>query len=627
MNKLDSINYYINLIPGLAQQSWGLYFDFENSGQNTLTPRTGFKNSSNEFLYTGFILPQVNTFWQKSGIGNLDNNYIKIVDNSGLFNFQDFSLLCVLKNNGYGGGTILSTVSTGQRKTYNEFGIEVDEVYLQGFEFGLTSNNKLYYEYYDNEGIKVYTSNFYIPDKSSIFLNIIYGTLSFGYYDFFNSTFKNSSYYIDTSYILNPENIYIGKNPDSSGFYNYNKQIKAEFEQLLVFSPSIYEYEMQNFNSGFVSNYFPRSEYLIATYDTGIIGFTTGESGIEIPITGILPVITGYETGIIGYETGITGVYWTGTGIYIDEFGNSGEAFGYVDGTGIIELTGLIPLTGISITYETGVNEEYVIIDTTYLNSFGDKNINLLTKVDEDDLVDIELINNNKYFDIEKNLTSFYDNVSKSFIFPKIREDFSDKNYIIFVNGQLVNSGNSVITGSIYSNGYLIFQDYIAKNKGEIFFNNPEYNEIYNVFADFVSGQVYFIDNFNTNDTSSLNAISNLDRYNLFINGQKLLSGFHYSINNNQITFFTNTELYSGITGKMLVVPKNYDYNITGKNQNLYKSNYNFYNNYSQVYKNGIRQTINFDYLEVSDFSPNTGIPILDLKNNLIYNNQTLFNN
>ena len=628
MNKLEPIKYFMNLVPGLAQDAWALYFDFEPINQtNIITTITGFKNSNSGFLYSGNILPSVGSFWVNSGKGRVENNYININENSEQINFQDFALMCVLNNQTSGGATILSTVCTGQRDTYDNFGDQINEVFYQGFEFGLTANNKLFYEYYDNEGVKVFTSDFYVPDKSSIFLKIIYGTVSFGYYDFFKQGFNTSDFYIDTSFILNPKNIFVGKNPISSGLYNYNKQLIGELDQFLIFSPSIYEYEMQNFNSGFVSTYFPATTYIIQNYNTGVIGFTTGVSGEDIPITGFLPTITGYESGVIGYETGVVDNYWTGTGTYIDEFGNSGELFGYVEVTGIVPLTGLIPLTGIDVSIETGFTEEYIIIDTNYVYSFGEKNINLLTEVDKDDLVDIELITGKDLLPFEKNLTSFYDNVSETFVFEKIRNDTDDKNYVIFANGQLVNSGSGIITGTIYSNGYLIFQDYIPKFKGEIFFNNKDYNNTNNIFADYVSGDVKYIDNFNViSGAGTLNGIPNLNKYNLFINGQKLLNNFHYNIINNQITFFENTNLYTGITGKMVLVPRSFDYSITGSNRNLYKSTLNFYNNYSQVYKNGIRQFINFDYLEVGNFSINTGVPILDKKNNLIYNNQTLFN-
>lgn len=633
MNKLEPIKYFMNLVPGLAQDSWALYFDFEtNNPSNNIIPTTGFKNSNSNFIYTGYILPNVESFWQNSGIGKLENNYISINDDTSKINFEDFSLMCILNNKTSGGATILSTVCTGQRQAYDNFGDQVNEIFFQGFEFGVTSNNKLYYEYFDNGGIKVFTSNFFIPDKASIFLKIIYGTVSFGYYDFFNQKFNVSDFYIDTSYILYPKNIFVGKNPISSGLYNYNKQLKADFEQLLIFSPSIYEYEMQNFNSGFVSNYSPASTYIIQNYATGIIGFTTGVSGEEIPVTGYLPTITGYETGIIEYTTGVIDKYWDVicSGCFIDDFGNSGDLFGYVEVTGIVPLTGLIPLTGIDFSTETGFIEESISIDIDYLYTFGEKNINLLTEVDRDDLIDIELITGKELLPYEKNLTSFYDAISQTFVFDKIRDDADNRNYIIFANGQLVNSGSGIITGSIYSNGYLIFQDYISKLKGEVFFNNKNYNETNNIFADFISGNVSYIDNFNVYSGSGLNIlnqISNLDKYNLFINGQKLLNNFHYNIINNQIEFIPNTNLYSGITGKLVIVPKSFNYNITGSNRNLYKSPLNFYNKYSQVYKNGIRQFINFDYIEIGNFSLNSGIPILDKKNNLIYNNQTLFNN
>jgi len=628
MNKLDSIKYFMDFVPGLAQDSWALYFDFEPNNQtNVLIPTTGFKSINSDFLYSGKVLPTIGSFWENSGKGKIENNYIHINENLEKIDFQDFTFMCVLDNQTSGGGTILSTVCTGQREAYDNFGNQINEFFYQGFEFGLTANNKLFYEYYDNEGVKVFTSDFYTSDKSSLFLKILYGTVSFGYYDFFKQEFNTSDFYIDTFFIFNPKNIFVGKNPISSGLYNYNKQLKGELDQFLIFSPGIYEYEMQNFNSGFVSIHYPASTYIIENYSTGIIGFTTGDSGEDVPITGFLSVITGYESGVIGFETGVIDQYWTGTGTYIDDFGNSGELFGYVEITGFVPLTGLIALTGIDFNIETGFNDEYIEIDTDYIQSFGIKNINLLTEVDVDDLVDIELITGNELGPFEKNLNSFYDDVSETFVFEKIRDDVNQKNYIIFANGQLVNSGSGIITGSIYSNGYLIFQDYITKFKGEIFFNNRNDGINDNIFGDFISGEVHYIDNFNINSGSEiLNNIPDLNKYNFFINGQKLLNNFHYNLINNQITFIENTALYTEITGKMVVVPKNFSYSITGSNKNLYKSTLNFSNNYSQVYKNGIRQFINFDYLEVGNFSLNTGTPILDKKNNLIYNNQTLFN-
>lgn len=624
MNKLNNIKYFLNQIPGLAVNSFALYFDFESGDSlSTILPATGFQDFNQNYLFSGLISSNELSFWEKSGVGTISDNYIYINNDSNNINFQNFTCMSVLQNHSPGGGTILSTIETGEREAYDEYGVPIKETFFKGFEFGLTSNNKLYYEYFNKQGVQVLTSDFFVPDKSSVFLRTSLGSVSFGYYDFSKNKLLNVDYYFDTNFIFSPNNMFIGKNPISSGLYNYNKQLRAELDQFLIFSPAIYDYEMQNINSGFATIYFPESVYIQENYSTGIIGSETGISGEIIQITGYIPTITGYRNEIIGYTTGVIDRYWDITGSYVDDFGFSGDAYGYVEITGQIELTGLVALTGIDFSVESGIIEEYAILDENYISNFGDKNINILTKVDKDDLIDIELITGRDLIFLEKNLDSFYDEISQTFVFDSIREDSFNRNYIIFANGQLLNSGQELLTGSIYNQGYLVTEDYITKYKGEIFFNDPYFRNS-NTLGDFISGDIKYLNNFNIDSgVEILNQIPNLDEYNFFINGQKLLNNFHYTINNNSINFNITTEI--DFTGKMMVVPKNFDYVITGSNQHLFRSNYSFYKNYSQVYKNGIRQFNNFDYLEVSNFSTNTGIPILDIKNNLIYNNNTLF--
>jgi hypothetical protein len=630
MNKLLTIKYFMDQIPGRAVSSFLSYMSFDSGSNQYIINNTGKKNSSGNYLITGEILPSINNFWQTSGIASFKDNYIKIASNNAI-NFSNLTFITVIENTGsISGAALFSSIQTGSKISYDQYGVAYDETYYKGWEFGLTANNRLYFEYKDKNGIKNFVSKYNLPDKSPIYFQIASKNLSFGYFDYFSSTLKTTSYNIDNKYIFDPNTLYIGYNPESSGLYNFNKPFWGKMEQLLLFSPSIYQYELENIFSGFVCNYIPRSSYFNEYIISGVTGFSTGINGEEIPIIGPIVGITGYTTGIIGYITEITGVESVFTGIYQDDFGNSFEGFQDVFLSGTFEETGFIPLSGYLIQKESGIIPAEINVNLNEIYDYGRSSINLLSKIDNDDLVDLGLLTGNKFgFKYSKNFKSYFDSVNTTFVFDKIRFDKQNKNYILFVNGQLVNSGSNKKIGSLYQpSSYIIYEDYTEPFRGEILFQN-DFKIYDNIFGDFISGEAVVVDEFIPFHQNLAYIIDRPDiqfeNYNLFINGQKLCSGAHYNIDGNVIYFNVNSAIFSGISGRLTLVSLNHDYNLTGSQKNLFHTERKYFEEYSQVYKNGIRQQNYGDYLEISKLNILSGKAIFDTRPNLIYNNNTLF--
>ena len=621
----------MDLYPGKANSSLLSYMSFDSGNNEVIKNTFGKKNLNNNDLITGTILPNINNFWAVSGTACFNNNYIKIQNNNNLIDFSNFTFVSVIENTGsFSGATLFSTVQTGFRISYDDFGVGYEEIYSKGWELGLTSNNKLYFEYKDNNGIQNFITRETLPDKSPIFLQISSKNLNFGYYDYFSNTLKNNSYRIKNEFIFDPDSLYIGYNPVSSGLYNFNKAFLGKMDHLLLFSPSIYNYELENIFSGFVSTYIPESYFLNEYEVSGVIGFTTGVNGERIPLYGKIIDITGYTTGIVNVRTELTGIETIFTGIYEDDFGNILEGFDHIFLSGSIQQTGLIPLSGFLIRRESGINPASLIIDVNEISQYGKSVINLLSKIDKDDFIDIEFFTGDNFnLKYKKNLRSLFDRVNDSFVFNDIKFDNENKNYVVYVNGQLLNSGNKQQIGGIYSPiSFITNKDFIELSRGEIIFNN-NFNILDNVFGDIISGEAVSINNF-IEFNNNLDYVINhpnleFNKYNIFINGQKLCSGKHYTITNNIVYFNTNDRIFSDVSGLVSLVTINRNYHLTGSNQNLFISSRPYYENYSQIYKNGLRQQNAGDYIETSKLNILNGRAIFDNKLNLVYNNNTLF--
>lgn len=588
----NAVAYFLNYFKSSAGDKCKTFFDFSDSTNvyvKNISGQTGYLN--------GDILPSVGNFWQNSGSGLFSGNYVKIAT-TGDINFADATYAMVYKNTAKGGCTLISTIEQAGSGS---------NAYYKGFEFGVTANNYLYFEYFTNKGPQVFTSNSSLSDKCSVYLSIVNGAISFGSYDFFKSSLNSVSFPIESDYIFNPSNIYLGYNDSITGSYNYNKQFTGYMDNFLIFSPSIYGQDIRYLNSGFVHDYTEPVTYVEYKYITGV---------------------TGYATGYTGYYSTVTGQMLVPTGVVNNCFGMSYTGYSIIDLTGVSSGINVTPLTGITNTYsQTGTSGEMVILNSGYITSLGKNKINILANIDEYDIVDISLPDNNYPYNVKNNLNTIYNSVDSVFTVNGLS---NNSKFIVFANGLAQNSGNFYITGGGYNTNIIIDNDYIINRNRRIVFGNG-FNQNDNIVVDEITGEYnsgLYIENFNIPELQQGMQLNWPTNYNIFYNGQKLISGIeanigisaHYGINNSGI-YFKNIAPFSGQTGQLFALPRNFDYNITGNFQNFEFTGGTFFNNYSEVYLNGVRQSLGGNYIELANSDINNGYGIFDIKNQIIYNN------
>jgi hypothetical protein len=582
----NSFSYFFNIYNSSATGRFKIHYDFNTTGSYVIN------TTGNTGSFTGVIVPQVNNFWNTSGSGFFSGNYIKIQDTGNAINFCNSTYSIIYDKRSVDGGTLISTVCTG----YDP----ISGVYYQGFEFGVTANNYLYFEYYTDSGPQTFLSNIPLADKASVFLNIKTNNLSFGNYDYFYQNLNSVAYDINSNYLFDTTNLYIGFNPNT-GLYSYNKQFSGYMDEFSVFYPPIEQNDLVALNSGYSNSYFTGTSYVTYISGTGII-------------TGYNQQFTGYYAQVTGYQTVVTGTI-------TDDFGNVYDGLDVVPVTGYLSGYTYVPLYGTGIYATTGVSGQYSTLDSGYVYSFGKKNINILSKINTGDIVDI-LIPDNKYpYNIENNLMLSYDNINNNFYNLNLN---NNSKFIVFVNGLAQSSGTSNVTGTIYSNANIYSRDYSIDSNNKVSFANMfDMNDT--IFVDMYTGYydtgIYF-KNFSLQNYNIIPV--KLNQYNLFFNGQKLISGIHYINTGNTGAYFNNVIQPISGSGNLFALPKNFNIEITGTSNN-YNNLPVFYTDYTEVYKNGVRLELEQDYLELAIYDINTGSGIFDTNSNLLYNNNDVF--
>ena len=88
-----------------------------------------------------------------------------------------------------------------------------------------------------------------------------------------------------------------------------------------------------------------------------------------------------------------------------------------------------------------------------------------------------------------------------------------------------------------------------------------------------------------------------------------------------EIIFNQNSYKYTGITGNLCFISKNYDYSYIESGKPFSYSTQKYYEGLSEIYVNGIRQSYNEDYNELSSLNLKTGVLFLEQLPDIIYNN------
>jgi hypothetical protein len=594
MNLISDNLYHIKYVDPNLDSKIFLRFNFlENNGVNIKNVGTG------SGVVSGEIVPLPYNFWQTSGKGFFSGNYIKLKNIKNYIDFKNCSFIFnyeKLKNGSY---TFISNVCTGNITQYNADGSTYQLNVKQGFEVGLTANNNLYFEYFTPSGPKVFTHNADLSDNSSVFLNFSQNSLGFGNFNFVTNSCNFTNIAIDSNYLYNPNNLYIGYNPESYNFYNNNQPFFGNLNSFIITSKRLFENEIKNIHTGYV-------------YDTYASG--TNEVTSQI-FTGV----TGYRYGVTGTKLVITGYQKTATGVIYDPWGFQNIGYSTSPLYGYQDLFGEIKLTGEYVLYSSGNSKLFLVKNQNSYYNYNKQIIKFTSQKTNEDLIDICLITGNLNQINKKNLLLNKNRLDYRFyVQNQIFDEVSPIS--VFVNGQLQTSGQIINLDNQYDSDLsrIIEDDYGIYNGGVVFYNiYDQYSD--SIFLDINSGQTDCIKNFSiTGGTRSFSSIFNK---NIFFNGQKLVSGIHFVETNPGIITISGTNfIFTGTSGNLCFVPKNYDYFNTMSGSSIFNSNAKFFQNSSEIYINGIRQTNIDDYIELSKFNLKTGILFLEELPDLLYN-------
>ena len=368
-------------------------------------------------------------------------------------------------------------------------------------------------------------------------------------------------------------------------------------------------------NSGTVSDYYSGGNIITYTAATGI---------------------TGYVTGLLPYFTGTTGTAYLATGVITDIFGDTYSGYGDVALTGILYTQQILPQYGLIYTENTEYVKDSGIINPNLIASYGKTNVNFLFNIDTKDNVNIVYNTGANQIYKQNNLTSTKANGFNYFSWVKR----NNQNYQIWSDGLYQYSGQNILSGDIYNLTNVISGDYVTDENGNILFNNSFGINDY-IKVDISNPNLYntlYIDNFTLLNN---NIVLSGDRHYLnwpvnsqvFLNGQKLISGNDSEIGNaadygiaNGLLYFKNTGVFYNLSESVLSAIIEGNTCDDASQSNLMATKSQFLPNSAKAYRNGVRLDGQYDYIELGSFDTNLGTGIFDIKQNIIYNGNGGFN-
>jgi hypothetical protein len=600
-------------------------------------------------VISGRINGNSTNFYQVNGSGFFNGS--RSISISGRVPEDDFAFLFCYGKTRSGQEVLLSSAAGNNFST------------ASGLTVGINDANKLYMEYWNPVDGK-FSLNYdkVISSKNLVFFQKSFGEFKLGIFDPIESSidFSSSSYsqltykHSDMFKIASGSDSYWSKGNAFSGYFDdfYCLTGKIPNDYFLSLYSGFYSNQISGGISG--TNYF--CENISTISGSGVI-LGTG-------VTGYLTELT-YSTGYVptGYfESGY--IYFVGTGVtgYENKFiGNVQDACGfnnpvyarspltgniYASGaTGIYtglsqvitttytnrELTGIltgevfVPIDVSVCSLSTGYYPNSLYVDSGFISSLGFDGVYSFKNRSSGDYFEAFFYTGSFYKNI--NLEPSYD--SALFDYKIAESDAGSGQNMFFNNGQLLLESG----WSSYQNGY----ETLYNITGNIFLDNNIVRS--NGYNEITDNLIY--DHSSLNYTPTINFLQTgwgsgapytsfgtqikPDLY--FLNGIKLLSGEDYN----------NTAL-SGLRFKFeipasSVLTKVNDYfvssnsvYITGVNNLIKLNNGNFCNNSSQFYMNGLRQLIDYDYIEVSKFEILTGSPVLEsLNHQLSYSSLSNF--
>jgi hypothetical protein len=446
---------------------------------------------------------------------------------------------------------------------------------ISGFSIGINNANKIFIEYNNKNEKETRTLDKELASFNviSASYNNILNQFELSYHDFPSATNESLSF--------SPSN-YIHSNTWHVGGTNFAAEQYTGYsgyvDDFLLFNKPIDRRTRNNFSEAFfVDEIAPASSTMTSGYrNLPLSAFVnpTGIIGTEITGYDCAPAVTvkqkiGSDISLYS-EIGLTGVK-TGTTV---EFTSSGS--------------GLVPISVF--------NPEQIIHNTSEVMLHAKKYILFTEDIESDDLYEFYLFKKPK------------PNLSKASSYDPSRGAAQlNSAYKAGENINLYLNGVSQVSGSIYdvnelnilSNGYYDFNDYISYDKveGETFSSGFAGNSVN-----------YFIDKASLTDED------------IYLNGQKLVSGLNYSTAGSIIT------LYPALPeGEMsfMAQAKNITSIETGNAKGKIKTD----SVDELIWLNGVKQQENIDYFRVNECSLFDPSKKVKKQSSLLYNNNEEFFN
>ncbi len=466
-----------------------------------------------------------------------------------------------------------------------------------GFNIGINGANRLYLEYPDINKNKIRVGlDKELAQKNVISIAKNLTSIDLSYHNFAERE-DHASYFSLTNNIsgsfdsTNSDVWYIGdlfeQNIKYTGF-------SGHIDDVVIFKNYLNERQRNELGKAFFAIDYSGERYGFETIQRNVI---TGSGIPRIEITGSGVISSSFVSGQsiqTRYGSGIPSLFESGvTGLL------SGEVIFFPTGTGIITSTRAVKMS-----------EEF-FFDEAFTRTYGRKNLVFNSPtVDYKDFYEVY-----SYAGFKENLNKT-SSIAVGGDFFSLGSGFTGQNINFYLNGQLLKSGTVQINGELISGEYRIDADSLLYiSGGEIYEDDAVYDEIV--------GQLYHT-GYVTGASDLLISGSFANNNDIYLNGQKLISGFNYTVSGSTAIIDRDTILAEdgllSFTPRDLIINK-----VTGSTSSLIQNNFTLTS--EQVWLNGLRQIKDINYFTITDKSLlNTGIR-LESQGYIVYNNDGNFFN
>ncbi len=544
---MKNFNYFYTGILSLPISQFEIYYDFNESGANPIVPQ-----SSSQPQYLGTI-GTVGSFYSIPGSGRFSSSqHVSIANASGL-SASSFTMFFVYEKPYSGNAVLFSSLTSGGSVP-------------SGFIIGINDANRLYFECYDQNGQNIYTSSNIYGEKNAIAVSKQNNLLNFYYYNFNEQAVEPELFTISSTALYQSNQATLGS-PLNAPAYVTENSFSGYMDQFVYVNSSLTSNIVSNLFSGFYASGLP--------YTVVVVGQTNG-------------LITGASISLASVGTAITGFHVYLSGYVFDNDGNALPVYLYNNQTGTIIEDTFVPLIG-GVTFQiSGLVSNGFYLDTGYCLAFGMDGVNLLRPIQTSDYA-LEFYAYNTIGVDSLGLSTKF-NSNGNFFMSQVNNQVN-----LYVNGIAYNSGTSFTGGSVFIPMVFLSGNYYLTGNQIVI--DPLVQPSDNVTIDIISGTPQLFSLTTTGGQSFTSAINtNL----IYLNGQKLISGSDYTFAGSTLTVNT-----TAATGLLISFPM-----LAGFTYTSGRFISKFGRDTSMLWLNGQRQTVNEDYIEISnvDLLNNTGI-------------------